>query len=78
MPHNEQDLTAKEYYLLGCLAEWSGYGSRRLHRYTAEAERLVWQGYLERAEIGVPVGTSRYIITPEGRATWQAYRFTGP
>jgi hypothetical protein len=77
VPHNEQDLTTKEYYLLGCLAEWSGYGGRRFHRYTAEAERLVQRGYLGWAATGVPIGNSRYIITPKGQAAWQAYRFTG-
>jgi hypothetical protein len=77
VPHNEQDLTAKEYYLLGCLAEWSGYGNRGFHHYTAEAERLVQRGYLERKATGVRIGRSRYIITHKGRATWQAYRFTG-
>lgn len=78
MPHNEQDLTEKEYYLIGCLAEPFGRGSKGLDRYTAEAKRLVLQGYLEQAAAGAPVGSSRYIVTPKGRAAWQAYRFTGP
>ncbi len=81
MPHNEQDLTEREYYLIGRLAEPVSRGRRGkkgLDHFTDEAKRLVQQGYLERAPTGVPVGNSRYIVTPKGRAVWQAYRFTGP
>jgi hypothetical protein len=78
VPHNEQGLTEREYYVLGCLAEPLRRGVTGVQRYTAEAERLVQRGYLERAVIGTSVGNSRYIVTPKGQAAWQAYRFTGP
>jgi hypothetical protein len=77
--HNEQDLTEREYYLLGSLAE-PPRRNRDLDRYRAEAERLVQQGYLEKVATGAPAGkqVSLYRITHKGRAAWQAYRFTGP
>lgn len=76
--HNEQDLTEREYYLLGSLAE-PPRRNRNLHRYTAEAERLVQRGYLERGVTGAPSKQLfLYRITHKGRAAWQAYRFTGP
>jgi hypothetical protein len=79
VPHNEQGLTEREYYVLGCLAEPLRRGVTGVQRYTAEAERLVQRGYLERAVIGTSVGKPYpYIITPKGWAAWQAYRFTGP
>ena len=71
MPQNEQELTEREYYLLGSLAEPPSR-NRDLHKYAAEAERLIQRGYLERGQF------DRYTITPKGRAAWQAYRFTGP
>jgi hypothetical protein len=75
---NEQDLTAREYYLLGSLAE-TPRRNKNFNRYTAEAERLVQRGYLEKVAIGPPGDTqSLYRITRKGRAAWQAYRFTGP
>ena len=71
MPHNEQELTEREYYLLGSLAEPRAR-NRDLHKYTAEAERLIQRGYLKRGQF------DGYTITPKGRAAWQAYRFTDP
>ena len=71
MPQNEQELTEREYYLLGSLAE-PRTRNRDLHKYTAEAERLIQRGYLKREQF------DRYTVTPKGRAAWQAYRFTGP
>jgi DNA-binding MarR family transcriptional regulator len=78
VPQNEQKLTEREYYLLGILAE-PPTRNRDLHKYTAEAERLVQRGYLERGVTGAPSKQLfLYRITPKGRAAWQAYRFTGP
>jgi DNA-binding PadR family transcriptional regulator len=81
MPHNEQGLTEREYFVLGNIAEPSrGQGNSMLHRFTAELERLAQRGYLERAVTGDPKGdqVSVYKITHKGRAAWQAYRFIGP
>ncbi|ANY78447.1 hypothetical protein BB934_09575 [Microvirga ossetica] len=62
-------MTEREYYLLGSLAEPPSR-NRDLHKYTAEAERLIQRGYLKRGQFDV------YTITPKGLAAWQAYRFT--
>jgi hypothetical protein len=69
VPQNERELTAREYYLLGSLAEPRAR-TKDLHKYTAEAQSLIKRGYLERKSF------DRYTVTPEGQAVWQAYRFT--
>lgn len=80
MHHQEHSLTEREYYLLGSLAEPPRHGIRDLHRYTAEAERLVQRRYVERVVTDGSGGkqASLYRITHKGWAAWQAYRFTGP
>jgi hypothetical protein len=80
VPHNKHGLTVREYYILGGLAEPSARRPKDLHRYTAEAERLVQREYLERVATGGPGGeqVSLYRITHKGRMAWQAYRFPAP
>ena len=79
MGRNAFELTARDYFLLGTLAEAANgidhlpYGST-----DAQAKRLVPVGYLEHAATHAANGHEivRYRITPKGRAAWDAYRFT--
>jgi hypothetical protein len=77
----ESELTARDYFLLGTLAERSRDNGRFLRRYTEdEVERLVQGGYLAWERFRAPDGSEaqRYCITEKGLAAWQGYRFTGP
>jgi hypothetical protein len=85
--HPETELTEKDYYLLGMIAEGVRYQGGR-HRHKGElphgcsfdqAERLVREGYLEKMMFQA-IGRQeviRYAITEKGRAAWRGYRFAG-
>ena len=77
--HNAFELTARDYFLLGTLAEAANGIDHLPYGCTdAQAKRLVPEGYLERAATRAANGHEivRYRITPKGRAAWDAYRFT--
>jgi len=77
--HNAFELTARDYFLLGTLAEAANGIDHLPYGCTdAQAKRLGQEGYLERAATGAANGHElvRYRITPKGRAAWDAYRFT--
>jgi hypothetical protein len=77
--HDETKLSARDYYLLGLLAERTANRDRLLSRYTDdEVARLVQAGYLKWETFRSPNGAKfqSYSITPKGQAAWQAYRFT--
>jgi hypothetical protein len=73
------ELTVRDYYLLGTLAEERvRHGDKVLKQYTAaEVERLVRGGYLRKAVASQPDETQPiwYGVTGKGWAAWQAYRF---
>jgi hypothetical protein len=79
MSDGEIELTVRDFYLIGTLAEeWLHHGDRILKQFpAAEVERLVRGGYLKRAVANRPDGTLliRYDVTNKGWAAWQAYRF---
>ena len=78
MSYKEIELTNRDYFLLGTLAERNGREGRFLHRYNDdEVERLVLGGYLEWEMSPVPDGTQakHYSLTRKGQAAWRAYRF---
>ena len=79
MGRNAFELTARDYFLLGTLAEAANGIDHLPYGCTdAQARKLVPVGYLERAATGAANGHEivRYRITPKGRAAWDAYRFT--
>ena len=79
MGRKEFELTARDYFLLGTLAEAANSTDHLPYGCTdAHAKRLVREGYLERAATRAANGQEivRYRITPKGRAAWDAYRFT--
>jgi hypothetical protein len=83
MSHEEIELTERDYYLLGMLAEETRYKGRLPHGCTRDqAERLARAGYLGQEEwkAVVPGGqpVTRYYVTEKGRAAWQNYRFIDP
>ncbi|QRM28691.1 hypothetical protein [Microvirga sp. VF16] len=80
MGRKEFELTARDYFMLGTLAEAANGTDHLPHGCTdAQAKRLVEEGYLERAATRAADGREmvRYRITAKGRAAWAAYRFTG-
>ena len=78
MGHNEIELNALDYFLLGMLTkEANGTDQLPFGCTDEQAERLGRAGYLERAVARAADGQQliRYRITAKGRAKWQAYRF---
>jgi hypothetical protein len=75
---NEIKLTARDYFLLGMLAEtakgrdWLPHGCS-----DHQAKELAQGGYLERAATRAGNGREivRYRITAKGRAAWRAHGF---
>lgn len=77
----EDELAARDYFLLGTLAEQTHNRDLLLRRYRpAEIERLVQCGYLwwsTDPSNQRPKGAELF-ITDKGREAWQSYRFRGP
>ncbi|KLK91309.1 hypothetical protein AA309_20840 [Microvirga vignae] len=81
MSDHEIQLTERDYYLLGVLAEEVRGHTQALRRYPEDGVvRLVRGGYLERVTLPAWNGreAKHYRITPKGRAAWRTHRFTDP
>ncbi len=77
----EDELAARDYFLLGTLAEQTHNWDLLLRRYRpAEIERLVQGGYLgwnTHPSNQRPKGAELF-ITDRGQEAWKAYRFQDP